>query len=197
MNKTELLAQLESRLGSRQAAAAALDSVLTEIQDAVAAGSRVTLTGFGTFERVERPARTGRNPRTGATIEIAASAAPRFHPGAGLRAAVAGSTPGARAVSASASSGTTVRVASPARAARAPRIEPGKPVKTAKVGAGGSKAKNVAPEKAAKSSTAVKSTKSAKSAKDSKPAKSAKQAKASKKSSSGKGAKSSGGKKKK
>ena len=93
MNRTDLLLLLERRLGSRQAAAAALDGVLDEIQRAVAAGERVTLTGFGTFERVERPARTGRNPRTGAALEIAASAAPRFHAGAALRAAVSGTTP--------------------------------------------------------------------------------------------------------
>lgn len=91
-----MLALLELRLGSREAADAALDGVLDEIQRAVAAGERVTLTGFGTFERVERPARTGRNPRTGEALEIAASAAPRFHAGATLRAAVSGTTPAAR-----------------------------------------------------------------------------------------------------
>lgn len=92
MNKTDLLVLLERRLGSRGAAVAALDAVLDEVQRAVAAGERVTLTGFGTFERADRPARTGRNPRTGEALAIAASAVPRFHPGAVLRSVVAGTT---------------------------------------------------------------------------------------------------------
>ena len=131
MNKTELLAQLEGRLGSRGAAVAALDSVLGEIQQAVAAGERVTLTGFGTFERVERPARTGRNPRTGAVIEIAASAAPRFHAGSALRAAVAG-TAGATATGAgTAASGTATRAARVTRSATAAPTSAATPAKEA------------------------------------------------------------------
>ena len=93
MNKTEMVAELERRLGSHGAAVSALDAVIDTVQQAVAAGDRVTLTGFGTFERVMRPARTGRHPRTGAPIEIAASSLPRFRAGAALRAAVAGATP--------------------------------------------------------------------------------------------------------
>ena len=118
MNKTELLALLEGRLGSRGAAVAALDTVLDEIQRAVAVGERVTLTGFGTFERVERPARIGRNPRTGAVLEIAASAGARFHPGSALRAAVAGGTPETRAGVVPASSGANVPVAAERAAAK-------------------------------------------------------------------------------
>ena len=93
MNKTEMLAELERRLGSHGAAVSALDAVIGTVQEAVAAGEKVTLTGFGTFERVTRPARTGRHPRTGAPIEIAASWLPRFRAGAALRGAVAGVTP--------------------------------------------------------------------------------------------------------
>ncbi|HEY5514735.1 MAG TPA: HU family DNA-binding protein, partial [Pengzhenrongella sp.] len=105
MNKTELIALLERRLGSHGAASAALDAVLHEIQHALATGDRVTLTGFGTFERVERPARAGRNPRTGAPLEIGASAAPRFHAGSVLRAAVAGTPPSVRSTALRASPG--------------------------------------------------------------------------------------------
>lgn len=169
MNKTELLAQLEGRLGSRSAAASALDSVLGEIQRAVAAGERVTLTGFGTFDRVERPARAGRNPRTGEVIQIAASAAPRFHPGTGLRAAVAATTPGSVLGTSPASSATKTRVSATAGA------------KTTKASAAKSTAK-----KAPKATAKV-----AKKTKDAKPEK------PSKKSGSGKAAKSSSGKKKK
>jgi len=117
LNKTEMITLLEGRLGSKGAAVAALDAVLDEITHAVASGERVTLTGFGTFERVERPARIGRNPRTGTAIEIPAAAAPRFHAGSSLRAAVSGPAPAARP-RAAASSGTTTRTATPKTAAK-------------------------------------------------------------------------------
>ena len=67
----------------------AVDAVLDEITAALAAGERVTLTGFGTFEAAGRAARTGRNPRTGESLDVAATTVARFHPGATLRARVA------------------------------------------------------------------------------------------------------------
>lgn len=165
MNKTELIALLEARMGSHGAAVAALDSVLAEIQHAVAAGERVVLTGFGTFERVERPARTGRNPRTGAALEIAASASPRFHAGAVLRAAVAGTTPAPRTTARPPSSGT--RVAAPKGAAitlvapvNADRKADGKAVKPAKP----SKKAKVQHVKPGKKSSSGKGSKGSKSA---------------------------------
>ena len=85
MNKTEMVAELERRLGSHGAAVAALDAVLGTVQEAVAAGDKVTLTGFGTFELVRRPARTGRNPRTGKEISIGASTNAAFRAGKGLK----------------------------------------------------------------------------------------------------------------
>ena len=63
--------------------------MLDEITAALAAGERVTLTGFGTFEAAGRAARTARNPRTGEALEVAATTVARFHPGATLRARVA------------------------------------------------------------------------------------------------------------
>ena len=133
MNKSELLAQLEARLGSRGAAAVALDSVLGEIQAAVSRGERVTLTGFGTFEPVERPARTGRNPRTGGPLQIAASTTPRFRAGATLKAAVAGApthtTPGTGPVVRQ----RRVSPEAPAVESEAPAsAKPAKPAKAAK-----------------------------------------------------------------
>ena len=193
MNKSELIARLEGHLGGRSAAAAALDSVLGEITRAVAAGERVTLTGFGTFERVERPARTGRNPRTGEPLELAASATPKFHPGAALRSAVAGTTvpdaavarttpaaptttpPGARgsrAAAASAPSGAVRRVRSAVRRVPAAVTPPA----SSDVEAAGTSSKHATVVNPAKSK-APKSPKDGKSAKPSK--KSAKAAKAS------------------
>jgi DNA-binding protein HU-beta len=86
VNKSELVTRLAERLGGDRAlAAAAVNGVLEEIQGRVANGERVSLTGFGTFDRRERAARTGRNPQTGATIQLAASVSPVFRPGAGFR----------------------------------------------------------------------------------------------------------------
>ena len=86
MNKSELVARLTERLGGdRTIATAAVNGVLEEIEGSVARGERVTLIGFGTFDRRERAARTGRNPQTGATIQLGASVAPVFRPGAGFR----------------------------------------------------------------------------------------------------------------
>ncbi|WP_421734339.1 HU family DNA-binding protein [Cellulomonas sp.] len=88
--KSQIADRIAARGASRSAAAAAVDAVLGEITAALAAGERVTLTGFGTFEAAGRAARTARNPRTGQTLEVAATTVARFHPGATLRARVAG-----------------------------------------------------------------------------------------------------------
>ena len=86
MNKSELVAKLTDRLGGdRATATAAVNGVLEEISNSVARGERVSLIGFGTFDRRERAARTGRNPQTGAAIQLAASVAPTFRPSAGFR----------------------------------------------------------------------------------------------------------------
>ncbi|OZB73701.1 MAG: DNA-binding protein HU [Halothiobacillus sp. 14-55-98] len=68
--------------------AAALDAFIEAVGDALKKGDQVTLVGFGTFLVREREARTGRNPRSGETIEIAASRLPSFKAGKGLKDAV-------------------------------------------------------------------------------------------------------------
>jgi DNA-binding protein HU-beta len=86
VNKSELVSRLTERLGGdRTIASAAVNGVLAEIEGSVARGERVSLLGFGTFDRRERAPRTGRNPQTGATIQLPASVAPVFRPGAGFR----------------------------------------------------------------------------------------------------------------
>ncbi len=62
------------------------------IQSAVASGDKVAITGFGVFEKSERPARTARNPATGDPIAVAASSVPKFRPGADFKALVNGAT---------------------------------------------------------------------------------------------------------
>ena len=89
MNKAELVAALESRLGSRKAAAEALDAVVDTIQRAVVRGEKVAISGFGSFEKAVRNARTGRNPRTGAKVRIPKTSVPRFKAGTSFKSYVA------------------------------------------------------------------------------------------------------------
>jgi DNA-binding protein HU-beta len=86
VNRSDLIARMTERLGGdRAAAAAAVSGVLEEIETAVARGERVTLTGFGTFDRRARAARTARNPRTGDAVRVDASVVPFFRPAAGFK----------------------------------------------------------------------------------------------------------------
>ncbi len=91
MNKSELIdAAAQGADISKAAAGKALDAIIDSIVKAVSKGDTVTLVGFGTFKSSKRAARTGRNPQTGKEIKIAATTVPRFTPGAGFKAAVAG-----------------------------------------------------------------------------------------------------------
>ena len=129
MNKSDLVSRVTARLdGDRRAAVAAVNGVLEEIQQSLARGERVTLPGFGTFDRRERGPRTGRNPATGETIQIGATVAPVFRAGAGLRQVVtqaAGTAVGTARTA-------VAEVASVAQAVVAPASPIGKPAKAAK-----------------------------------------------------------------
>ena len=86
MNKSDLIAKMTERLsGDRRTAVAAVNGVLEEIEGSVARGERVSLSGFGTFDRRERAPRTGRNPRTGEAIRVGASVVPVFRAGTGFK----------------------------------------------------------------------------------------------------------------
>ena len=86
MNRSDLIARMTERLGGdRASAAAAVSGVLEEIEAAVARGERVTLSGFGTFDRRARAARTARNPRTGEAVRVDASVVPVFRAGTGFK----------------------------------------------------------------------------------------------------------------
>ena len=89
MNKAELVSSLETRLGSKRAASDAVEGVFDIIIREVAAGRKVGITGFGTFEKISRAARTGRNPRTGETVRIKRTSVPKFKPGAAFKSGVA------------------------------------------------------------------------------------------------------------
>lgn len=89
MNKTELIeAMADAADISKAAAGRALDAMVETITDELKKGEQVTLIGFGTFSVRERAARTGRNPQTGDTMQIAASKAPAFKAGKSLKDAV-------------------------------------------------------------------------------------------------------------
>lgn len=89
MNKAELTAKLAEKTGiSKRAAAETIDAFTSSVIEAVAAGEKVQLIGFGTFELSERAARTGRNPQTGAEIKIAASKTMKFKAGKAVKEAV-------------------------------------------------------------------------------------------------------------
>lgn len=89
MNKNDLVATVASTTGiSKADAAKAVDGVFNAITAALKKGQEVRLVGFGTFSVANRAATTGRNPRTGATIQIPASKQPKFKAGKGLKDAV-------------------------------------------------------------------------------------------------------------
>ena len=88
-NKAELIEKVAAATDlTKKDATAAVDAVFSTIQDALANGEKVQLIGFGNFEVRSREARTGRNPRTGETMEIAASKVPAFKAGKALKDAV-------------------------------------------------------------------------------------------------------------
>ena len=89
MNKAELIEAVADAAELNKATATrAVDAMLSGITDTLKKGEQVTLIGFGTFEVRERAARAGRNPQTGAAIEIKASKAPAFKAGKALKDAV-------------------------------------------------------------------------------------------------------------
>lgn len=128
MNKADLVQAIEGKLGSRKAATDAVETILETIVAEVSKGGKVALTGFGTFEKAARAARTGRNPRTGETVKIRKTSVPRFTASAKFKDYVKNpkslpkSAPLARASSAAAKTAaapakSTARKAAPAQAA--------------------------------------------------------------------------------
>ena len=86
VNKTELIEHIANNADiSKAAAARALESTIEAVKKTLKKGGTVSLVGFGTFTVGERSTRTGRNPRTGATIEIQAAKVPKFRPGKALK----------------------------------------------------------------------------------------------------------------
>ncbi|MEU1628396.1 HU family DNA-binding protein [Streptomyces sp. NPDC020096] len=90
MNKAQLVEAIADKVGGRQQAAEAVDAVLDAIVRAVVGGDRVSVTGFGSFEKVDRPARYARNPQTGERVRVKKTSVPRFRAGQGFKDLVSG-----------------------------------------------------------------------------------------------------------
>ncbi len=157
MNKAELIEALSGPLGDRKTATAALDAFLAEVQSAVTKGDKVSITGFGVFEKRVRAARTARNPRTGETVKVKKTSVPAFRPGAGFKELVAAGKPvktAARTVAAPA------RKAGPVKAVKTTAVKKAAPAKKATKAATGPASSRPAVRTAAAKSTAA-ATKSA------------------------------------
>ncbi len=89
MTKNELVQRISEKAGiSKKEAIEALSATTSTISDTLKKGDGITIVGFGSFSATQRAARTGRNPQTGETIQIAASKSVRFKPGKSLKEAV-------------------------------------------------------------------------------------------------------------
>ena len=86
MNKAELIAAMAAKADlTKKDSESALNAFIDTVSESLKKGDKVGLVGFGTFEVVERPAREGRNPKTGESMKIAASKAPKFKAGKALK----------------------------------------------------------------------------------------------------------------
>lgn len=88
MNKTDLVSKVADIVETQKQAKEVVDTIIGAISNALAKKDSVQIAGFGTFKVSERKARTGRNPQTGAPIQIAASTVPKFVAGKALKEAV-------------------------------------------------------------------------------------------------------------
>jgi len=90
VNKAEFVDEIVAKTGwTKREAETALKAVLDTVTDAVASGEKVTLPGFGTFDKRERAARTARNPQTGEAVKVKKTSVPGFKAGAGFKSYVA------------------------------------------------------------------------------------------------------------
>jgi DNA-binding protein HU-beta len=88
MNKRDLVDAIADRMGDKRTATEAVNAVLETIQRTVAKGDKVSITGFGVFEKTVRAARTARNPATGAAVKVPRTSVPKFRAGADFKAMV-------------------------------------------------------------------------------------------------------------
>ena len=156
MNRAELIDAIRDRLGvDKRAAEHAVDAVFDTILRAVAQGEKVALSGFGVFEKVDRAARTGRNPRTGETVKVKKTSVPKFRPGTQFKGVVNGAIKLGKVTDVATKAAAKSAVATARSTARTAAAGPAKATKAARGAAKKATAKR-APAK--KASTAKKTT---------------------------------------
>ena len=157
MNRAELIDAIRDRLGvEKRTAEHAVDAVLDTIQRAVAQGEKVAITGFGVFEKVDRAARTGRNPRTGEAVKVKKTSVPKFRPGTQFKGVVSGAVKLGKVADAATKAAAKSTATSARGVARTAAAAPGKATTAARGAA--KKASKAPAKKAATKSTAKKST---------------------------------------
>lgn len=125
MNKAQLIDAVADRLGeSKKMAGDAVDAVLDTITRNVVNGTKISITGFGSFEKVERPARVARNPRTGERVRVKKSSVPKFRAGQAFKDVVSGdkklpraTAPAKRAAAPAKKAATTAKKTAPTKKA--------------------------------------------------------------------------------
>ena len=149
MNKAQLVEELSKAFeGNRRQASHALQTVIDTITRAIAKGEKVAITGFGSFERVERAARVARNPRTGAAVKLKKTAVPKFRAGASLKEVVADPRKLPKQAKPAKAAAAQTTKAAPAKAAKATKA----PVKKAATKVAKAPAKKTTAKRATKRS---------------------------------------------
>lgn len=149
MNRSELVKAVAERAGGEEAVARRhVDALFEAVMEAVSAGERVVVTGFGAFDRSSRPARSARNPRTGAPVEVPAALVPTFRFGQTFRNRVAQSADAAPAEAVLTEAVSTEAVPADVAPADGAAVRTKKPKKGKKAAA--KKTLDKAPEKAPK-----------------------------------------------
>jgi DNA-binding protein HU-beta len=142
LNRKELVDAIQKQtLVSRADVDKVLGSLIQQTQVAVKKGDRVSLVGFGTFERQDRKARTARNPRSGAPVKVKATKVPRFRAGQGFKDVVAGKATAPKLTPVKSTAKASTAKASGARASTA-RAASRNSAKTAKAASSKSKARS-------------------------------------------------------
>jgi len=132
VNKAQLVEALAARFdGDKKAAANAVEGLVDTVVRTVSKGEKVSITGFGVFEKRVRAARTARNPATGATVRLKRTSVPAFRAGQGFKDVVSGSKKLAKAAPAAKKTAAPAKKAAPARKAAAAKAAPAKKTTTA------------------------------------------------------------------
>ncbi len=157
-NKSQFVERLAERLDNdKKRAAEALDAVIHTVYAAIAKGEKVSLTGFGVFEKRERAPRIARNPATGAPVKVKKTQVPAFRPGAEFKDITSGARKIAKVAKAPAKKAAATKKAAPAKASAAKAAAAKAPAKkAAKAPAKRAAAKSTVTKSAATKTTATK-----------------------------------------